>query len=159
MTDEMVDELIAKYHKIIPDATPSDILIAITSDRLRMSSVRVAERKSTGSPAPVYMYLFTWESPFVGGILKSCHTLEIPFVFNNVEPTIGILGDSPGRIRLAENMSRAWVSFARDGNPNHGGIPFWPTYSAEKRSTMLFDIECSVEDDPRGKERLAWEGQ
>jgi para-nitrobenzyl esterase len=45
--------------------------------------------------------------------------------------------------------SEAWVRFAHDGDPNHPGLPTWPTYSAEDRSTMVFDTICHVEVDPR----------
>jgi para-nitrobenzyl esterase len=103
------------------------------------------------------MYLLTWESPFRRGILKSCHTLEMPFVFNNIEP-IDLIGNSPDRFKLAVAFSRAWLAFARTGNPNHPGIPQWPTYGKAKRSTMIFNTECRVENDPRAEERAAWDG-
>ena len=32
----------------------------------------------------VFTYLFTWESPFLDGILGSAHALEVPFVFGTV---------------------------------------------------------------------------
>jgi para-nitrobenzyl esterase len=102
------------------------------------------------------MYLFTCESPFRGGILKSCHTLEMPFVFNNVEPIV-LIGDSPDPFKLAAAFSGAWLAFARTGNPNHPGIPRWPTYDKVKRATMIFNTECRVENDPRAEERAAWD--
>jgi len=33
----------------------------------------------------------------------------------------------------------AWIAFARTGNPNCDGIPKWPSYDIENRSTMLID--------------------
>jgi para-nitrobenzyl esterase len=154
--EEKVDGLIATYRRTRPGATPTELIVAIATDRMRLGAIRVAERKAAGSPAPVYMYLFTWESPFLGGVLKCPHTMEMPFVFNNVEPTIGILGNSPERIPLAAKVSGAWLAFARSGNPNHKGLPGWPTYDKEKRATMIFNTECRVENDPRGEERQAW---
>jgi para-nitrobenzyl esterase len=154
--EEQIDALIATYRRTRPGATPTELIVAIATDRMRLGAIRVAERKAAGSPAPVYMYLFTWESPFMGGVLKCPHTMEIPFVFNNVEPTIGILGNSPERIPLAARVSGAWLAFARSGNPNHPGLPEWPTYDKEKRATMVFGTECRVENDPRGEERQAW---
>jgi para-nitrobenzyl esterase len=102
------------------------------------------------------MYQFRYDSPFMGGVLKCPHTMEIPFVFNNVEPIIGILGSNPDRILLAEKVSAAWVAFARSGNPNHKGIPNWPTYDKKTRATMIFNTECKVEKDPFAEERKAW---
>jgi para-nitrobenzyl esterase len=154
--EEKVDGLIATYRRTRPGATPTDLLVAIASDRMRLGAVRVAERKAAGGPAPVYMYQFRYDSPFMGGVLKCPHTMEIPFVFNNVEPVIGILGSSPDRIPLAEKVSGAWVAFARSGNPNHKGIPNWPTYDKKTRATMIFNTECKVEKDPFAEERQAW---
>jgi para-nitrobenzyl esterase len=158
ITEKQIDELITAYRSTRPGATPHDMLIAITSDAMRNGSIRIAERKMAGGPAPVYMYLLTWESPALNGMLKSCHFLEVPLVFNNVDLPIGIIGDSPERFTLAKMMSGAWAAFARSGDPSHEGIPHWPAYTAEERATMIFNTECRVENDPRPEERKAWEG-
>jgi len=155
---DKVDDLIAAYRRTRPGSTPHDILVAIGSDRMRVASIRLAERKAAGGAAPVYMYLFTWESQARRGVFKSAHSFEIPFVFNNMDPGVRFLGDKPERFKLAENMSSAWVNFARSGDPNHKGMPKWPTYSPEKRATMLLNIECRVENDPYAEERKVWDG-
>ena len=155
--EDKSDELINTYRLTRPGATPHDILVAVTTDLMRVASIRLAERKTRGGPAPVFMYLFTWESPALDGVLKSCHTLEMPFVFNNVEPPVSMLGDSVERLELAKKMSSAWIAFARKGVPNHDGIPLWPAYETDRRSTMLFNDECRVEEDPQGDERMAWD--
>ena len=38
--------------------------------------------------APVYTYLFAWESPVLDGIFRSTHCMELPFVFHNVTRVI-----------------------------------------------------------------------
>ncbi len=45
---------------------------------------------------------------------------------------------------LADKVSRAWINFARFGNPNIKGLPKWETYSTEKGATMFFDNNCAV---------------
>jgi para-nitrobenzyl esterase len=55
-------------------------------------------------------------------------------------------------------MSEAWIAFARSGDPNHDGLPEWPAYDLDRRSTMIFDNQCRTEDDPYRQKRLAWEG-
>ena len=152
-----VDGLIKTYRRTRPNATPTEIIVAVATDRMRMSAINVAEKKVAGGPASVYMYLMTWESPYHGGILKSCHTLEMPFVFNNIEP-IGLIGEGPVQQKLAKTFSGAWLAFARTGNPDNAVMPHWPTYDKAKRATMLFNEECRVENDPLGEEREAWEG-
>jgi para-nitrobenzyl esterase len=56
-------------------------------------------------------------------------------------------------------MSDAWIAFARTGNPNHPGMPTWPTYDAKTRATMVFDVTSQVINDPRTAERKVWEGR
>jgi para-nitrobenzyl esterase len=156
--DDRIEGMIATYRRTRPGATPHDLLIAILSDLVRMDSIKIAERKIEGGKAPVYMYLFAWESPALNGILKSCHTLDLPFVFSNIESTSGVLGDSNNCLTLANRMSSAWAAFARSGNPNHQGIPSWSSYTTKNRATMIFDTVCRAVNDPYCEERKAWDG-
>ena len=86
----------------------------------------MAERKFAQKAAPVFVYLFAWETPVLGGRLRSCHTLEIPFVFGNLE-TAALTGTDPRRLELGDRMSRAWIAFARNGRSDHDGLPVWPS--------------------------------
>ena len=54
-------------------------------------------------------------------------------------------GDEPQVV--ADQMSSAWLAFARTGNPNTPGLPAWAPYDTESRATMLFDLESRVEND------------
>ena len=38
-------------------------------------------------------------------------------------------------------MSRAWINFARIGDPNGEGVPEWEPYTRESGATMIFDNE------------------
>jgi para-nitrobenzyl esterase len=150
------ERVIGIYRHARPGASPRDIFLAIATDiMMRIPSLVTADRKTEQKAAPVYVYLFTWETPVLGGKLKSCHALEIPFVFETLSAT-GLTGDGPERTALADRMSRAWLAFARSGDPNHAGIPQWPAYSTTMRPTMIFDRECRVANDPLGEERKAW---
>ena len=153
-----VVELYDVYEKIRPDATPTEIVVAIMTDRFRVGSIQLAERKVKGGSAPTYMYLFTWETPILDGKLKSAHTLEIAFVFDHVDD-VPMTGSGPERYGIAAAMSDAWIAFARTGNPNHAGLADWPTYDTGRRATMIFDVDAHVEDDPMSTEREAWEAR
>ena len=84
------------------------------------------------------------------------HTMDIPFVYDNVDVAKVELGAGADRYALADKMSNAWVAFARSGNPNHKGLPAWAPFNAEQRATMIFNTpESKVVNDPSGEERRA----
>lgn len=110
----------------------------------RRATVNQADYKSRNGGAPVFMYLFSWTAPVFNGRYKALHSLELPFVFDN----IGLAGEMTGggacAHALAHKISTAWISFARTGNPGHDGLPLWPAYTPENGNTMLLDKVCSV---------------
>lgn len=137
-----VDRIIEAYGKAYPGYQPKDLIDFDT--RFRPNAVRQADIKARQDGAPVYMYLFTWESPVLDGALRSTHCMEIPFVFNNARIHASMTGGGAEADRLADRMSDAWLAFARTGNPNTPSLPEWPVYTADGRATMFFDNECSV---------------
>ena len=119
---------------------------------MRINAIKLAERKYAQGQAPVYMYLFAWRSPALGGKLGAPHTVEIPFVFDNTDiPKVMTAGGLDVKA-LAARTSEAWIQFARSGNPNHEGLPNWPAYTTGERATMVFDNACKVVDDPGSEE-------
>ena len=67
----------------------TDIWVAAGTDIVfRWPSLQLAAAHvARGSRA--FVYLFDWESPAFGGILGSCHALELPFVFGAVHLPVG----------------------------------------------------------------------
>jgi para-nitrobenzyl esterase len=156
---ERSSEIVGIYRRAQPRLRPDEIAIAIVSDQgIRVPSLLMVERKIAQGGAPVFVYLFAWETPVLNGRLRSCHTLEIPFVFGNLE-TAELTGDDPARLSLGETMSRAWIAFARNGDPGHSGLPVWPAYSTSMRTTMIFDAVCRLDIDPYAAERRVWESK
>ena len=116
-----------------------------------------AERKAAQRGAPVYVYRFEYYSPVRDGRLKAMHCMEIPFVFDNLEAGKIYTGTSAAAQKIADQMSAAWVAFARTGNPSHKGIPQWKPFNADERPTMVFGAgtEARLVNDPGHEERLA----
>ena len=110
----------------------------------RPNAVELANIKFRQGGAPVYTYLFAWESPVMDGILRSTHCMEIPFVFNNADVHASMTGGSEEAVALADIMSQAWINFARRGNPNTEELPQWPAYDNSDGATMFFDNTCEV---------------
>jgi para-nitrobenzyl esterase len=157
MLGERLKPMLEVYKKSRPAATPWDLYIALSSEDRRLGCIQLAERKIAGGTAPVYMYLFTWQTDYQDYIYKSCHTLEIPFAFGNVTD-VTLTGSRSDKYKLASSVCGAWSAFARCGNPSHPGIPEWEKYKLERRSTMVFDVPCRLEVDPYREELDAWNG-
>jgi para-nitrobenzyl esterase len=146
------------YDKANPNATPSELYFLIASDHQYGAPVmKIAERRARLSKGPVYLYYFRWETPVDGGRLKSPHTIEIPFVFDNVK-TSRMTADAPDAPALADKVSDAWIAFARTGDPNTPKLPRWPAFDADERPTMVFDNVCAVVNDPIREQRVAMFG-
>ncbi|MDQ1727114.1 MAG: para-nitrobenzyl esterase [Frankiaceae bacterium] len=147
------------YRRRRPNETPAALWQEIATDGVfRIPAIRLLEAQS--SHAPVWSYLFTFETPAFSGILRSTHALEIPFVFDNLDRGGAELltGAGPERQAIADAMHRAWIAFARTGDPGHDGIPEWPSYEPERRATMRFDTTCELLDDPAADDRKAFDG-
>ena len=141
---DRTDEIVGRYQENRPDGTPSDVLVAISTDRVfRIPAIRLAEAQ-VAQGRPVHMYLFTWQSPVMDGKLKSCHALELPFMWDALDqPGLSQLtGKGPERQGIADVMHAAWIAFARTGDPG------WPAYDLERRATQEFDTTSEVVDDP-----------
>lgn len=154
---DRADQVIAVYRHANPHATPSELFFSIwTDDPTTIFSNNIAERRAALGRAPTYRYRFDWETPALGGRLKSPHTLEMPFVFDNTQVAPGLTGGaSPEAVALAARVSETWIAFASRGDPNSNksGLPAWPAYDSERRATMLFNNESRVADDPAREER------
>jgi len=150
-------EIIALYRRNQPGRDNIDLFLRMSTDNsfFRTGVETQAERKAEQKGAPVYMYRFEYYSPVREGRLKAMHCMEIPFVFDNLEAGKVFTGISPAAQKLADQMSAAWVAFARTGNPTHQGIPRWAAFNASERATMVFsDKETKLVNDPGREERL-----
>ena len=149
---DATDKLIDLYRKEMPNASPSQIYFLITA--FPTAAITQAERKAAQGKAPVYMYLFAWETPVEGGKRHSPHTVELPFVFNNVGEQPEEVGNGPELQPLADKVSGAWAAFAHTGNPNAAGAPKWLAYTPTDRATMIINNEWKLVNDPRHDVRL-----
>jgi para-nitrobenzyl esterase len=148
--------MIDLYQKLNPEASPSDIYFLIASDyRYAAPTMLAAQRRAALGKAPVYLYYFTWETPVQGGRLKSPHTMEIPFAFDNVKISARMTGGGEEAMALADKVSDAWIAFARSGDPNTPKLPHWPAYDSKERATMVINNVSKVVSDPLREQRIA----
>jgi para-nitrobenzyl esterase len=142
--------IIAAYRQDYPKATPFDLYATIAASPFRIPAFAQATRKAAQGAAPAYVYVYAWRTPVLDNRPGTFHACEISFVFDNAELCDHYSAGDPGAFVLSKQMSTAWVSFARTGNPNHSGMPHWPAYTADSRATMYFDTLCVVRNDPEG---------
>jgi para-nitrobenzyl esterase len=155
---EYVPRVVAAYRKARENrgegTAPADLLTAIQSDLMfRLSALRLAEAQCKNHQ-PAYNYLFTWKSPVAGGMLGSCHALEIGFVFGNYDDTF--CGSGPEADALSRKIQDAWTAFARTGNPSCNSLGQWAPYG-NQRTTMILDKICRAENAPYEEERAVWD--
>lgn len=139
---EKTEEFLRLFESTYPDYQPKDLID--TDFTFRPSAIEQAMIKARQGGAPVYTYMFTWESPVLDGILRSTHCMEIPFVFNNADIHASMTGGGKDALELAEKMSQAWINFARTGDPNTEDLPQWPAYNCSEGAAMIFNDDCEV---------------
>ncbi len=156
--DTEIEKLIALYKKDFPKAENVRLFQIIASDNWLTANVALtAERKAALGQAPAYVYHFEKPTPVHDGKLGVPHTLEVSYVFDNLDgPTDDIVtGKGKDRYPMADKMSRAWTNFAKTGNPNVAGLPRWRPYAASDRAVMIFNDHCQLVTDPRPEARAA----
>ncbi len=142
--------IIDAYRRDYPKAIPFDLYAIIAAASFRRPAFEQALRKAALGGAPAYSYIYSWRTPMLDNRPGSFHACEIAFAFDNAEICDHYSGGTPEAFVLSKQISKAWVNFARTGNPNHDGLPHWPTYTAGHRATMYFNTPCEVRNDPEG---------
>lgn len=155
---EAVDEAVRIFSASTPSGSKAEMFFKIASWRAYITNATtMAETRHAlnGRGNPTWVYQVTWRSPVQGGRRFSEHTIDLPFMFDNVARAPHLTGPASEETRvMTEAMANAWLSFARTGNPNHKGLPDWPTYDVARRPVMLFDAPPRLADDPFRDERL-----
>lgn len=135
-SEEIIDLFLTAY----PDKKIVDLL---SLDRVfRTPTKDLAQLHAEAGKTPAYLYNFTLDFPYENG-KTAWHCADIPFVFHNTDKVevCNIPGVSD---KLEKQVFNAFVSFAHNGNPNHDGIPYWPSVTVNEEPTMIFDRMCEV---------------
>jgi len=101
-----------------------------------------------------WLYLFTHDPLYDEGRpdLGAAHTGEIPYVFDNLAAprtypggsSVELMAGNPREEAFADQVSQYWVNFARTGNPNGDGLPYWPAVSElGPNEVMVLDADGS----------------
>jgi para-nitrobenzyl esterase len=134
LAKEFAPDVIAAY----AGGSPFERFNAVMTDKsFTVPAVRLADAQALR--APVYLYRFDWRSPFLGGIMGSCHALELGFVFGTHKEKLAgaFFGTGPVAEALSHATIDAWTAFARTGAPSTPSTGPWPRYESASRQTMI----------------------
>jgi acetylcholinesterase len=119
---------------------------AINGDLTLISGARLTAQiySSTGvSPPTTYKYRFNITNPLYPGFpdfFGSTHGYEVNFVWNDPD-----LRNTTELSRAVDILSRTWVSFVSDLNPNHhglNGVPAWEPYTSRPEgANFVFQVD------------------
>lgn len=90
----------------------------------------------------VYVYYFDQisENTWMPGPQRGAsHASELPFVFGMHWGKPSPVGDA-----LSDMMMGYWLNFAKTGDPNVKGMPYWPVYDEKKATVMDFKDGCHL---------------
>lgn len=97
--------------------------------------------------AEVFLYDFTWRPE--RSRFRSCHCLELPFVFGPSASWEGapmLAGGKPETIsRISDAVRAAWISFARTGRPVSSNLPSWPAARRDDLMAMRLDEQARLQ--------------
>ncbi len=146
------DRLVAAMKQAHPEKAIRTLAYGVQGLQNRNRVQDMARLKHDQGGAPVYQYLFQWQSPQLGGVAGAWHTADLAFCFDNTRLCDQGTGNTPDAQRLARTMATAWANFARTGNPSQPGLAWTPT-DPQRCQTMVFDTQCRMVDDPEGAAR------
>jgi len=150
------EKLLGLYKRTHPDLRNQMLWLAAESDDTRRwNAQELCRLKQEQRTAASYLYYFDWFSPVHNNRMGAYHTLDIPFVFYNMDIGASMTGSAQSRYALGHVMSAAWAAFARTGDPNHADMPKWPVFDVATYPTMVFGERVHVANDPNREERLA----
>jgi para-nitrobenzyl esterase len=144
------EAILARYRARRPGASAMDLLADLgTDETFLLPAMRLAEAMATRGER-VFAYCFDWAPP--ASRFKSCHCIDLPFVFGNFDAwhDAAMLagGDARQMADLSAAMRRAWIAFIRSGTPENDALPAWPRHDPIRRPTMGFGARIGVVGDP-----------
>jgi len=135
-----IEEFVEMFKKAYPDKNLSDALVI--DSIFRAPTIDFIKAKVEHPESPTYSYLFAFEFPFDDG-KPAWHCSDLPFVFHNTDKVV-ICGKPGVSDELEEKMAKAWVNFAKYGDPGCELLPEWTPCVPGDEATMIFDENCEV---------------
>ncbi|MDI2129967.1 carboxylesterase/lipase family protein [Yinghuangia seranimata] len=156
---ERADAAYAHYTETTSGGLGAVVTDLLGDELFRIPCSTLAEARATAEN-PAWVYQFDYATPAYDGRLGATHCLELPFTFHNADrwsQAPFLAGADPKTVAdLGAAMHRAWIAFVRTGDPSapgDTGLPDWPRYTTDGRTTMRFDATSHAAPDELGDRR------
>ncbi|MFP5205390.1 MAG: carboxylesterase/lipase family protein [Acidobacteriota bacterium] len=161
------EEAVEAFRKADPTYTPLEVdRAAATAFRGWAPQRLEAERRAANPVSQQRTWVYQMNFPGANGLAG--HTIDIPFMLDNIAVAVRQVGAAPEHLKqaneLAAIMSQMLITYARTGSPNgedpaqlptqDAKLPYWPAYDLKTRATMIWAAKPRIEDDPRRGERI-----
>ncbi len=156
-----VKQYLGDLNKAYLDDSRKEHFERIWTEMFRRSATNAAVRASAAGPGG---WLYRFDMPVQRGVsedIGATHAAEMAFTFNTFAvdaPESAFFYDKndPDVRQLALGWSSTIMQFAKTGDPNGAGLPFWPRYTAEGRQTLILDSAPRVEAFLDAADRERW---
>jgi para-nitrobenzyl esterase len=151
------DAVYQKYKDIYPGLSVEQRRIrALTAEEYWVPSMRVAESHVKGGGS-AYVYELEFEETSGNLEGNAYHGLDVGMVWNHPHEQVA---DAASEAALGKQIHTAWSAFIRGETPAAPGLPTWPPYNFQDRSTMILgknaSAESRVEQAPQAAELELW---
>ena len=119
----------------------AEIITKFNTDWVWAEPGRMTANAFVSNGEPVYIYQFGYVPESMKQFMRfgAGHGSEVSYVFNTLNARWGNIKSTPEEEQLAQIMNTYWANFAKTGNPNGKGLPFWPIYNLKKYE--ILDVE------------------
>jgi para-nitrobenzyl esterase len=130
-----------------PEEAPARLSAIISSAGFNRANAVEQAQLHARAGGQAWLYRFDWQTPVLDATPGAYHCAEIPLVFHNAQLCATSTGGGSRAETMADLMADTWITFARNGKPNHAALPAWPAVTPTKAPTMALNDRSRLADD------------
>ncbi len=138
---DQADHMMDLFRKAYPDHQTLDLAFMDTSRRYAASVSAMAHVAAGCENA--YIMMCSYVVP-EDGWLPIWHGGEMAYIFQN-EDKVLVLNEAVNGQRYAKIFATLTENFVKYGNPNNKYLPVWEPAAADKKNTMIVDLNCRLD--------------
>lgn len=142
--EHSADNADAVLAAVAAEGDPRRALDRLTTARSMLCPSRALADHVSAAGGRAWFYRFSRQRPGPGGqTLGAYHGAELPYVFDTHDAW---LATEPVDLALTAAVMDFWLAFARHGDPNVAGRPFWPAYTRRQPGVLELGAEVRAVD-------------